>query len=308
LETALAEYLVHAPVFIRDLSGEIIYWTLGACELFGYSSDEAVGQNSHDLLKTDFPLPLEEINSILLESGRWEGILRHRRRDGALLWTESRWRLRDGGRGHKVVEASTDVTQREMLARELTHRTKNLMATVQGLARFSLAGDAERGLPVFEERLKALSDANDLLVRHSWSSAMLEEVVAATAARFAVEDRVRRSGPEITLQPGSVIAYGLALHELATNAIKYGALSVPDGRVDVTWSIEPENAHIHLFWRESGGPPVVAPERPGFGSRLIEQVLANELGTAAQLRFEPAGVVCEFDGPIQKEPAFEEEP
>lgn len=306
MEIALAEYLVHAPVFVRDVSGSIIYWTLGAGELFGYSSDEAVGEISHDLLKTTFNMPLSEINSILLSTGRWEGLLHHKCKDGSALWTESRWRLGPGDRA-KVIEINTDVTQRELLALELTHRVKNIMATVQGLARFSLAGAPEHGLPVFEERLRALSDANDILVRHSWTNAHLDEILASTAARFHVEDRMHRDGPDLALQPGSVISYSLAFHELATNALKYGALSVPEGRVEVAWSCDEERPrHIHLIWRESGGPPVRAPSQSGFGSRLIEHAVANDLGTAVRLRFEPDGVVCEFDGPLQKETAFDQ--
>ena len=165
-----------------------------------------------------------------------------------------------------------------------------------------------RGLPIFEERLNALSDANELLVQRSWSKGYLDEVIGATAARFGVEDRIRWRGPVVVLPPGSVIAYGLAFHELATNALKYGALSVPGGRIAVEWSFpEDKPGHIHLIWKETGGPTVQPPEKRGFGVRLIERALASDLGTPVQLRFEPDGLVCEFDGNVEKEPDLDSE-
>ncbi len=309
MEQALAEYLTHAPIFVRDVSGRINYWSRGAFELYGYSLDEAVGQISHDLLHTKFPMPLEEINGWLFEHGGWEGILRHQRKDGSTLWTESRWRLRGGEFGNQIVEINTDVTQREVLAQELAHRIKNIVTTVQALAKFSLAGNPERGLPVFEERLKALSDANDLLVRNSWSKGYLDQVIAAAAARFNVEDRIIRRGPDdLIVPPASVVAYSLAFHELATNAIKYGALSVPEGRIEVMWRLRPEMPdHVHVIWREVGGPPVTPPERRGFGMQLIERAVSADLGTPVALRFEASGLVCEFDGNLVKEPDFGED-
>lgn len=305
MERALAEYLSHAPVFVRTLQGEITYWSQGARELYGYSWDEAVGRISHELLRTEFPYPLDEINAQLARTGRWQGLVMHTPRHGVPIWTESQWRLRGGEHGEAVVEMNTDVTHREILSRELAHRVKNTLTIVQGLARFSLDACDKSQMRRFEERLQALSEANDLLIRQNWVSAGLRSLFEAAVHRFHAEDRVRLDGPDVRLNPNSVIAYGLAVHELLTNALKYGALSTPEGRVEVVWSVrDGSQDRIHLVWRERGGPPAAAPERTGFGLRLIERAVSNELDAPVSFRFEPEGLVCEFDGPVQKAAKF----
>lgn len=303
MERALVEYLRHAPVFVRTLDGRIIHWTDGACELFGYSPAEAVGNVCHDLLKTSFPTPLDEISTVLEKTGYWQGVVCHTCRNGHSIWTESQCRVHDGPLGRAVVEMSTDVSHREILSRELAHRVKNTLAIVQGLARFSFGdGDRDR-VRRFEERLKALSEANDLLVRHHWVSAGLDELLACIVRRFQVEARVEPCGPKVTLTPTSVIAYGLAFHELTTNALKYGALSAAEGKVEVRWEVSgARGERLHLVWRERGGPRVEPPSRTGFGSRLIERAVAHELGGPTRLRFDPDGVVCEFEGSLENRP------
>ena len=115
--------------------------------------------------------------------------------------------------------------------------------------------------------------------------------------------RTEIEGPPVELLPNAALAYSLAFHELATNAIKHGALSRPGGTVEVRWKLYGEACeNIHLAWRERGGPPVEPPSRTGFGSRLIRRAVSQELGTPIEMRFEPSGLVCEFDGPLQKEP------
>jgi PAS domain S-box-containing protein len=303
VDRALADYLRHAPVFVRSLDGRIIHWTDGARELFGYSREEAIGGVCHDLLKTTFPAPLEEICSVLTKTGYWQGVVCHTCKSGHTIWTESQCRLCDGPRGRAVVEVSTNVSHREILSRELAHRVKNTLAIVQGLARFSFADADKDRVRRFEERLKALSEANDLLVRHHWISAGLEELLASIVRRFQVEGQVERGGPPVTLTPSSVIAYGLAFHELTTNALKYGALSVPEGKVEVRWTVSGDSdERLHLTWREHDGPPVEPPSRLGFGSRLIERAVAHELGAPIRLRFDRDGVVCEFEGPTHRRP------
>jgi two-component system CheB/CheR fusion protein len=314
----LAEYFGDAPVFVRRVDGLILHWARGAEDLYGYTANEAVGRRSHDLLATRFPEPLTTIEAQLLTDRRWQGRLRQRRRDGGRLWTESLWRLRNnGGAGQPlsqavlVVEMNTDVTatvaaerQRDLLARELSHRVKNTLAVVQGLAHFTLASIDPEVRVRFEERLKSLSTAHDLLLARDWLGAGLEQVAWAALATFDVAQRVTVAGPDVELTPTAAIAYAMALHELATNAVKYGALSAPGGRVTVEWTVyeRDEVERIHLFWRESGGPPVTAPKSDGFGFRLVRRALATELGTPVEIRFEPEGLVCEFDGPLQKRP------
>ena len=305
MERALAEHLVHVPAFVRRMDGEIVYWTLGAQELYGFTEDEAIGRNSHELLATVFPRPLPEIEAELQRTSAWQGLLRHTRTDGASLWTESTWRLR-GSDGHRlVVEVNTDVTGRELIARELNHRVRNNLAVIQGIARLSFRNSSQADVRRFEARLTALSKAHDLLMRGHWTDAELREVASAAIEPFGVADRVTLTGPSVLLRPNSVVAYALAFHELTTNALKHGALSTGAGRVELAWEVYGERGErVHLVWTERGGPPVKAPERVGFGSELIQRAVASELGTPVQLRFEPEGLVCEFDGPTQKTPAL----
>lgn len=317
MERALADYLTHAPVFIRTLPGEIVYWTSGAEELYGYTASEARGRVSHQLLNTIFPEPLREIERRLQEHGEWTGRLQHRGRHGQQIWTESNWRLRNAGPDEDamIVESNTDITQRvqaehhrDLLVRELDHRVKNTLAVVQGLARLTFGGADREHVQRFEQRLIALSEAHNLLLREHWEHADLKELISGITRSLDVSDRVHIQGPDATLQPNAAVSYALAFHELCTNALKHGALTAPSGRVDIVWEfLGPDRENIHLIWRELGGPRVLPPERKGFGSRLIQRAVSKELGTPVELRFEPTGLVCEFDGPIQKTPAFVDE-
>lgn len=302
MEAALAEYLIHAPVFVRTVPGMITHWTTGATELYGYGWEEAQGRISHELLRTVFPEPLADIDHALVDQGHWQGLLTHTKSDGSTIWTESVWRLRQAadGRDARVVEINTDVTHRQLLARELDHRVKNTLAVVQGIARGSFRktdrGDVQR----FERRLIALSRAHDLLVRSAWSTASLGEVLGGTLQALGIEDRVEARGPDVALAAKSVVAYGLAFHELATNALKHGSLSNDVGRVLVDWElVGSKHDLIHLTWRELDGPPVSSPKQADFGSTLIKRALFAELGEQIDLRFEPDGLVCEFDGLVQ---------
>jgi two-component system CheB/CheR fusion protein len=307
MERSFAEYLSHAPIFVRRFDGEIVYWTAGAEELYGYTAVEAVGRRSHQLLNTRFPKPLEAIEQELQELGCWEGRLEHTAKDGREIWTESLWRCRDPT---LVVEQNTDVTRRvllerhrDLLALELDHRVKNTLAVVQGLAHLTFNGAAPTAVAQFDGRLIALSRAHDLLRRHQWEAASLKDLIGAVTEPLDVDRRIALEGPDVPLGPTAVVAYGLAFHELCTNALKYGALKIPEGRVSIHWSLQdgPEQ-RIHLTWREHGGPKVQSPRQEGFGSRLIRAAVAGELGTPVSFHFEEDGLVCEFDGPVEKAP------
>jgi PAS domain S-box-containing protein len=307
METALADYLREAPVVVRLLSGEITDWTPGAERLYGYTRAEAVGKNCHQLFATVFPIPLDEINDMLLRDGYWQGQLAHTRKDGETIWTQSQWRLRhcgDAGEQIRVVEINTDVTLRETLARELHHRVKNTIAVVCGIARISLTSikDSDE-FKSFDARLRALAQAQDMLLENKWAHGELGEIIERCAASFGVKDRLRLSGGEIRLMPSSVLAYTLAIHELMTNSIKHGALSCAEGRVCLNWGAHGTTHKIHLIWREEHGPKVSPPTRMGSGMKLIEKLLKSELGDAPlEMRFDPDGFTCEIDGPTQKSP------
>ncbi len=309
MEKTLAEYLSHAPVFVRKFDGTILYWTEGAEELFGFTAEEAVGRVSHDLLQTVFPQELSVIEAQLNAEKQWRGRLGHTTSQGRKIWTESLWRLR---RADLVVEQNTDVTDRVEIERkqetatlELNHRISNLLTVVQAIARSSFGTTQPDALRDFERRLRALSDANRVLTQGHWERPFLRNIILEVAQALQLEDRVFLNGPDAELRPSAAFAYTLAFHELCTNALKHGSLRGPIGQVEVDWSIfgdAPER--IHVIWREVGGPPITPPERHGFGSRLISTLVSAELGTPVNMRSESTGLVCEFDGPLQKKPAL----
>jgi two-component sensor histidine kinase len=173
---------------------------------------------------------------------------------------------------------------------------RNTLAVVQSIARQTLAGHAGADArEAFEERLYALAAAHSILTREHWTSADLREVIVAAAGSQAAQ-RLRLKGPPVALPPSVAVTLSLALHELGTNASKYGALSLPTGYVEVDWDlIGPRRNRLTLRWEEKDGPPVLPPARKGFGTRLLQRALSAELGGAAKLEFAPAGVICELE-------------
>ncbi|RIY02181.1 PAS domain S-box protein [Aureimonas flava] len=212
----------------------------------------------------------------------------------------------------RIVCAVRDVTQAKeaeerqaLLTRELQHRVKNTLAMVNALANQTMrrAASAQEGLAAFSARLIALGHAHDILTQTSWTSAPIEAIVAQTLASHGDGGRIAWHGPDIRLTARQSLALALALHELATNAAKYGALSDERGEVRIEWRVDrAERESLRFEWRESGGPPVAAPERKGFGSRLIEQSLAAEFGGEVTVSYDPAGLVCTIEADLQVAP------
>ncbi len=199
-------------------------------------------------------------------------------------------------REQEVVQRRAAEDRQRLLVAELNHRVKNTLATVQSIARQTLRKSPEtrRCFEEFEGRLLALSWAHDVLTAEGWSGADLGELAAGTlqAHQGDAARRIACAGPKVRLEPEIALAVSLALHELATNALKYGALSGERGRVEVTWRRRGDE--LEMRWREIDGPVVTAPSRTGFGSRLLTQALAAELGAPVALRYDPAGVVCDL--------------
>jgi two-component sensor histidine kinase len=189
-----------------------------------------------------------------------------------------------------------------LLINELNHRVKNTLATVQSIASQSLRGSqtTEQARRAMEERLFALSRVHDVLTRESWEGAGLHDVVEQAMAPYRHEraDRLHVEGPEVRLSPRMALAIAMALQELATNAVKYGALANETGAIAITWRLLEEDTRLRLAWRETGGPPVRAPERRGFGTRLIERSLAQDLNGRVEISFAPDGIVCTVDAPL----------
>lgn len=201
-----------------------------------------------------------------------------------------------------------EADHKQLLINELNHRVKNTMAIVQSLSAQTLRADRPTAAARadFDGRLMALASAHVLMTEAEWRSAPLRELVERTIQPFAQGDgavRFRLGGPDATLPPKSAVAFALAVHELCTNAAKYGALAAEQGLVSIDWSFAetPEGQRLRFTWRESGGPTVVVPSTRGFGARLLERGLAAELRGAVTLDFPPEGLVCEIDAPAPQD-------
>jgi two-component sensor histidine kinase len=204
-----------------------------------------------------------------------------------------------------VTERKLAEEQKKLLLDELNHRVKNTLATVQALAAHTArsATSAEDFRRRFEPRLLALSAAHDRLTRNDWRGANLADIVTGELGAHDVPGAVSVEGPDIILPPRVSLSLSMALHELATNALKYGALSVPGGRISVRWQVErdpatPYPVGLELTWEESGGPPVQAPSQEGFGSRLL-RVTAAELRGSVDVKWEPEGLRWHLSFPLR---------
>jgi len=235
--------------------------------------------------------------------GRYDVEYRVKQRDGSWRWL-SAWGLVEfegRGAGRKPVAisgASRDLTelkraeeQQRLLVNELNHRVKNTLATIQSIAAQTLrsADDLKSARLALSARIISLAQAHDLLTARSWSGADARDVVLRALEPFPA-DRIHFAGTSIEISPHHALALSLALHELATNAAKYGALSVPQGEVHLVMQVE--GGALHLSWRESGGPTVTPPTRRGFGSRLLEEGLVHDLGGETRLEYAADGVRC----------------
>lgn len=188
------------------------------------------------------------------------------------------------------------IARAKFLSEELVHRAKNTLATVLALANQTFKGEQyKEARTVFNGRIQTLSDAYNILTEHSWTATSIRRVVESALAPFRTgSGRIEISGEDYDVAPGKALTLALAINELATNATKYGALSAPAGKVTVTWTTAPA---LRLDWTERGGPAVTAPTRSGFGSRMIQSLLAKDFGGTVELRYDPAGVTCTLQAP-----------
>jgi PAS domain S-box-containing protein len=238
--------------------------------------------------------------------GRYELEYRIRRPDAQVRWVMDRGQVvRDPttGKATKVVGVLLDISElkaaeqrQRLLFDELNHRVKNTLSIVQSLAQQTLRNrpDPKDFASAFESRLQSLARAHDLLTRESWRGASLTEIVTAALAPFIDEGRdIRIGGGEVTISAATTITLSLMLHELATNAAKYGALAVPQGRMSISWKVErvDRSATVDLRWQEEDGPPVSPPTRKGFGSRLLA-ASAVQLDARLDIDYAPAGLRC----------------
>ena len=190
--------------------------------------------------------------------------------------------------------------QRDLLIQELEHRIKNTLTMVQSIAdqTFRNSGLDPSIQQAFAARLVSLSNVHSVLTQRSWDSADLYEIIASAVGphRTPGKERFDIRGPILRLGPNTAVALSMAVHELCTNATKYGALSTEQGRVEIAWSVD--QGQFRWAWREQGGPIVAAPKQAGFGTRLIERSLAAQLSAQVKMTYEPSGLVCTIDAPL----------
>jgi PAS domain S-box-containing protein len=282
----------------------------------GYAKDELLSKTLFDITHPD-DVPMERqqyARQVAGEIDRYVITKRYVRKDGKLIWievTSSTVRSENGDfrYGVRMVQDITErklaEEQKKLLLDELNHRVKNTLATVQALAAHTArsATSAEDFRKRFEPRLLALSAAHDRLTRNDWRGANLADIVTGELGAHDVPGAVSAEGPDIILPPRVSLSLSMALHELATNALKYGALSVPGGRIRVHWRVERDAASpyptgVDLSWEESGGPPVNAPAQEGFGSRLL-RVTAAELRGSLDVEWEPQGLKWHLSFPLR---------
>lgn len=307
-------------IYTLDLEGRVTTWNAGARRIFGHEADAVLGRSGEIIFTPeDCIARVPEIEMCrAAEEGRAADERWHLRKDGSRVWTSGSMMPLLGGDGGlrgflKILRDQTarhhGEEHRALLLRELDHRVKNALATVQAVAAQTLRqANAPATLrETFEARLRALARSHDMLARGGWEGASLREVIERTLKAYAMDSdgaagRVSAEGAPVQLAPNVTVTLNLALHELATNAAKYGALSVPDGHVEVTWMLErrarDETPVVAIVWRERGGPPVRPPQHRGFGSRLLEQGLVRESGGQVRLDFAPTGVVCRIRLPL----------
>jgi two-component sensor histidine kinase/putative methionine-R-sulfoxide reductase with GAF domain len=209
-----------------------------------------------------------------------------------------------------VDEEKRAAERQDLLTRELDHRAKNMLAVVQAALRLTRADDMTGFVRAIEGRVAALARAQTLLARDRWAGADLRALLHGELAAFldgGSDPRTELRGPVVALPPGAAQPLAMAIHELATNAIKYGSLSAPEGRLAITWRVEDRGGRtLRLRWSETGGPPVDGPPgRRGFGSRVLERPLRDQLGGSASMAWE-GGLTCDIDLPLARGTSMEE--
>ncbi|RFC65403.1 PAS domain S-box protein [Fulvimarina endophytica] len=309
----LAHEAAEIGTFDYDLSTGKLVWDERCKAMFGVFDDRPIsyddtfvrGVHKDDIAEVQAavdaaldPGERADFDVVYRTIGLQDGVLRHVQARGQTIVENGRT-LRFVGAVRDITEEKLAEERQTLLTRELQHRVKNTLAMVQAIANQTIrrATNAEDGLKAFSGRIAALAKAHDILVQTSWTSAPIADVVEKTLLihRPGRADRLVWSGPPLMLDARQSLALSLALHELATNAAKYGALSNEEGRVDIRWDLGARNADgqpMSFVWRERGGPKVVAPERRGFGSRLIHQTLTAEFGGDLDLAYDADGLVC----------------
>lgn len=297
-----------------DAATDRVDFSEQACAIFGLSAGEEITWKGLQVLlhPEDAPVAVQSVQESLLSGEDYTIEYRVNRRDGTRVWVMVRGRPVYGQSGMPpgMIGVVQDITERKraeekirLLMAEVNHRSKNLLAVVQSIAHQTSAKGSPRSFAHrFSERLQGLAASHDLLVGNGWQGVELIDLVESQLAHFRdlVRERIRFSGPPLQLRPAAAQALGMALHELATNAGKYGSLSGEQGAVTIRWSVSgPEGSRrFHMEWRESDGPCVEAPVTSGFGSKLIAHMTEIALQGRATLAYPPDGVIWTINAPL----------
>jgi PAS domain S-box-containing protein len=292
-----------------DLSANHIVWDEGQHAIYGVTPGEfAVTPANFKvlILPEDWERLQVGMDSLLREGHPHQAEFRIRRPNGEIRWCASIAAASqdESGKVVRISGVTTDITERKgaeerqaLLAREVDHRAKNAMAIVQSIVRLTKADSIAEYANVIEGRIKALSRAHALLSDSRWQGAEMAKLVEEELApyRSAHTDRIRIAGPKVVLEPTTAQTLALALHELSTNAVKYGALSQASGRLELDWKILP--TEILVTWRETGGPTVEKPRQTGFGAKIITSSIERQLEGKVTFDWRPEGLFCELSAP-----------
>jgi PAS domain S-box-containing protein len=288
----------------KNLDGIITSWNTGAERVFGYTAEEAIGQPITMVIPHDRQ---DEERTILTRIRRGERIdhfetVRRRKHGSTIIVSLTVSPVKNvEGRIVGASKIARDITEQKRsqeqiatLAREAEHRSKNLLANVQATVKLSQSDSVDGLKHVIEGRIRALANVHSLFVETRWIGAELSAIASQELAPYAIEGerRVRIDGPQVLLKPDIAQTMAVILHELATNAAKCGALTTINGRIELKWSHEADG-RLNLWWTETGGPPVQTPTRRGFGTRVIEGMVAQLKGQAC-FDWRPEGLVCEI--------------
>jgi PAS domain S-box-containing protein len=314
LRNALHRYEIalrgsNVTVFTQDRD---LRYTSISNAFLGRRVDQIIGLTDEDVVPVSDRNTIIELKKKALASGEPVDAELRLKGPSASRWYDFHFEpLRDAeGRVVGLTCAAVDITERKageehlrLLMRELTHRSKNLLAVIQALARQTSrhAGSLESFLEEFSARLQALSRSHDLLVQEEWHSAGLRDLVRSQLGHYIdrAESQINIEGPAVHLKPEAAQSLGLALHELAVNAAKYGALSTPQGHVDVIWEPNDEPSGIVIRWLERDGPKVAQPKKHGFGTMAIQRNLSRSLEADVDLSFAEDGLACTITVPEQ---------
>jgi PAS domain S-box-containing protein len=289
----------------KDLDGIITSWNGGAERIFGYLAEEIIGKPITILIPPDYQ---KEEEAIMAQVRRGQRIdhyqtVRQRKHGSLIDISLSISPLKNAqGKVIGVSKIARDITEHKRseaqivnLAREAEHRTKNILATVLATVRLSQSDTSDDLKQLIEGRIDALAKVHALFVQSRWTGAELHDLVSQELLPYRAgrEARVRIDGPAVTLETTAAQTIAISLHELATNAAKYGSLSAADGHVEIAWSLTADG-RLSLRWIESGGPTVTPPMHRGFGTRIMENIIAGQLRGEVRFDWRDQGLTCEI--------------